>query len=82
MPRSGLHSLVWSALGLGLDVVQGLGVDAEGGDDEGVAGRSPGGIIHGAPAGSKAGYCGNRCCAHERTAYLTPVARAVRGEIR
>lgn len=67
-PANEPHSLIWCVLGLGLDVDQALGVGAEGGDDAGVAGRSPGGIIHGAPAGSRVGCCGNHRCAHGRTA--------------
>lgn len=65
---SGSHSLAWRALAQGLDGDQVLGVGAGGGGDAGVAGRSPGGIIHGAPAGSRVDCCGNRCCAHGRTA--------------
>lgn len=38
------------------------------GDDAGVAGRSPDGIIHEVPADSRVGCCGNHRCAHERTA--------------
>lgn len=70
LPVNEPHSLTWCALGLvlGLDVDQGLGVGAGGGDDVGVAGRSPDGIIHGAPAGSRVGCCGNHRCAHGRTA--------------
>lgn len=65
-----LHSLTWCVLdlGLGLGADQGLGVGAGGGDDAGVADRSPGGIIHEAPADSKVGCCGNHHCAHGRTA--------------
>lgn len=44
------------------------GVGAGDGDDVGVADRFPGGIIHGAPAGSKVGCCGNHRCARGRTA--------------
>lgn len=68
LPVNEPHILTWHALGLDLDVDQGLGVDAGGGDDAGVADRSPGGIIHGAPAGSRVGCCGNHRCAHGRTA--------------
>lgn len=84
-PVNELHSLTWCALGLGLDldVDQDLGAGAVGGDDAGVAGRSPGGIIHGAPAGSRVGCCGNHRCAHGRTASLSPsVAKAGKGEVR
>lgn len=66
LPRP--HSLTWCAPDLGLDVDQGLGVGAGDGDDADVADRSPGGIIHGAPAGSRVGCCGNHRCAHGRTA--------------
>lgn len=62
------HILTLCAPGPGLDVDRGLGVGAGGGDDVGVVGRSPGGIIHGAPAGSRVGCCGNHRCAHGRTA--------------
>lgn len=68
LPVNEPHSLIWLAPGLGLDVDQGLGVGAEGGDDAGVAGRSPGGTIHGVPAGSRVGCYGNHRCAHGRTA--------------
>lgn len=68
LPVNEPHSLTLCALGLDLDVDRDLGVGAVGGDDAGVAGRSPGGIIHGAPAGSKVGCCGNHRCAHGRTA--------------
>lgn len=62
----GSHNQVCCALDQGLGVGPGLGVGAGGG--VGAAGRSPGGIIHGAPAGSRVGCCGNQCCAHGRTA--------------
>lgn len=68
LPGSEPHSLAWYALGLGLDVDQGLDAGAGDGDDAGVVGRSPGGIIHEAPAGSRVGCCGNHRCAHGRTA--------------
>lgn len=69
-PANETHSPTWRALGLGpaLDVDRGLDAGAGDGDDAGVAGRSPGGIIHGAPAGSRVGCCGNHRCAHGRTA--------------
>lgn len=68
LPASEPRSLTWHALDLGLDVDQGLGAGAGVGDDAGAAGKSPDGIIHGVPAGSKAGCCGNHRCAHGRTA--------------
>lgn len=52
----------------GLDVGRDRGEGAGGGDDVGAVGRSPGGIIHGAPAGSRVGCCGNHRCALGRTA--------------
>lgn len=66
-----IHSLTGNALAqdLGLDVARAQDVDAVDVGDVGAVGRSRGGIIHGAPAGSKAGCCGNHHCAHERTAY-------------
>lgn len=78
------HSLFCCApglgLGLGLDVDRGPGAGAGGGDDADVVCRSPDGIIHGAPAGSRVGCCGNHRCAHGRTALLSPsAARAGRG---
>lgn len=68
LPVNEPHSLTWCAQGPGLDVDRDLGVGAGGVDDAGVAGRSPGGIIHGAPAGSRVGCCGNHRCARGRTA--------------
>lgn len=64
------HSLTWGvpALALGPDVDQVLGGGAGDGGDADVADRFPGGIIHGAPAGSKVGCCGNHRCARGRTA--------------
>lgn len=64
------HNLTWGVLALarGLDVDRDLGVGAGDGDDAGVADRFPDGIIHGAPAGSKVGCCGNHRCARGRTA--------------
>lgn len=64
------HNLSWGFLALaqGLDVDQDPGVGVGDGDGAGVADRFPGGIIHGAPAGSKVGCCGNHRCAHGRTA--------------
>lgn len=56
------------------------GVGAGDGDDAGVADRFPGGITHGAPAGSKVGCCGNHRCAPGRTALLSAsVASTGRG---
>lgn len=49
-------------------MVRDQGVGAGVGDDVGVDDRFQGGIIHGAPAGSKVGCCGNHRCVHGRTA--------------
>lgn len=74
------HNLASCAPVQDLDVDLGLGVGAEDGGDAGVAGSSPGGIIHGVPAGSRVGCCGNHRCAHGRTASPSPsVVRAGRG---
>lgn len=64
------HNLTWGVLAQarGLDVVRDQGVGAGDGDDVGVDDRFRGGIIHGAPAGSKVGCCGNHRCVHGRTA--------------
>lgn len=77
-----LHSLTGNAPAqvLGLDVAQAQDVDAGDVGDVDAVGRSQGGIIHGAPAGSKAGCCGNHHCVHERTAYRSgSVVRSGRG---
>lgn len=82
LPVNEPHSLTGNApaLALVLDVAQDQDVGAGGVGDVGAVGRSPGGIIHGAPAGSRAGCCGNHHCAHGRTAYRSgSVVRSERG---